>query len=68
MGFIAKKDTKLTPESKKELIRALANGATADVVMDIFDLSKEELESFISANSDKIIAREQFISENKGGE
>lgn len=68
MGFIAKKDAKLTPENKKELIRALANGATADIVMDIFGLSKEELESFISANSDKIIAREQFISENKGGE
>jgi hypothetical protein len=36
--------------------------------MDIFNISKEELESFIEANSDKIINRENFIKEHKGGE
>jgi hypothetical protein len=68
MGFIFNKEINLTPENKKEILRALSAGANANDVMDIFNISKEELESFIEANSDKIINRENFIKEHKGGE
>lgn len=43
MEFIFNKETNLTPENKKEMLRALSAGANANDIMNIFNLSKEKL-------------------------
>lgn len=68
MGFIAKKESKIAPETKKEIIRALANGVTPEDIASMYEISEDDVISFIKTNSDKIDNVRTFIRSNKGGE
>lgn len=70
MAFIFKegKSPKLNVEEEKELITALASGATAEIACDIFKVDKKFLEKFIAEHEEDIIKREQFNANTKVGD